>query len=153
MEKEIINFVNNELSTPNKKGINLLIDSFALMYIKIKAEKKNTKDNLEFSVLVDFFKKIGVIPKLNKEGEIVYINRENINNNTNKETISKFFKKKNNYNNNNYNNNNYNNNNCKDCILKNVCSENQIEKEKELIKDILFNFNKEMNNLVCIFDN
>ena len=123
-KKEICAFSNALMSVPN--GEELILDSFAAMYINLK--KAKNVDCKNYQILNDFFKKLNIFPQMDDKGNISYEKREkkevrkedNINSNS-----KQFFKRR---------------------QLNN-------KGEKVLINDILFNLKDEIDGVIYISNN
>lgn len=145
IKKEIVNFGKILMTMPN--GEELILDSFAAMYITLKKAKCDIK-NPKYQLLNTLFKKLGFLPKMEKDGKIIYETIEKKENPfekiENKKDNKDFFKKK--------NQNNLNISKCVNCKYKNCCTNILHKGEKELIDDIFFSFEKEITKLIYIFN-
>lgn len=148
IKKEIINFGNNVMSVPG--GEMIILDSFAAIYIALR--KAKNVGSLKYQLFNVLFKKLGVIPKMNEKGEIIYKERikkenpfEKVEQKENKKKENKdFFKKK---------NQNNLSSKCANCEYKSYYPYIMHNSgEKELIDDILFNLEKEIGGLIYVFN-
>ena len=146
IKKEIVNFGNTLMSMPG--GEVFILDSFAAMYIVFKKAKCDVK-NPKYQLLNTLFKKLGVIPKMEEDGEITYKTIEKKENPfekvENKKDNKDFFKKK--------NQNSSNSSKCANCKNRNYCAHVLHNSgEKELIDDIFFSLEEEIGGLIYIFN-
>ena len=88
LKKEICNFGNTLINECNEC---LILDSFAVMYLNLKKEKKEFKGdsllNERYLLLDNFFKKLNIIPKEIRGGLVFY--------KKNQKEEKQFFKKRN----------------------------------------------------------
>lgn len=146
IKKEIVNFGNTLMSMPG--GEVFILDSFATMYIALKKAKCDI-NNPKYQLLNTLFKKLGVIPKMGEDGKITYKTIEKKENPfekvENKKDNKDFFKKK--------NQNNSNASKCANCKHKNYYTHVLYNSgEKDLIDDIFFNLEEEIDELIYIFN-
>lgn len=137
-KEELVNLINQLgnfcfLNLENGNA-DLILNCLGQRYLFLVAKKENNTE--EFLNLYNFFKSCNLIPCMNKKGNLLFIIKEDKEEKEKCNKQERFFKRK-------IENNNIHNENNKDYLIATFPV-----REKNLIKDIFWDFEEEIKNIV-----